>query len=57
VRERLNIQFKAEFLNAFNHPLFPSPNTTPTSGAFGQAVASTQANYPRRTQLTAKFLF
>lgn len=57
VRERLNIQFKAEFLNALNHPLFPAPNTTPTAAAFGQAVASTQANYPRRTQLTAKFIF
>jgi hypothetical protein len=40
-----------------NHPLFPAPNTTPTAAAFGQAVASTQANYPRRTQLTAKFIF
>lgn len=57
VKERLNIQFKAEFLNAFNHPLFPAPNTTPTASQFGQAVASTQANYPRRTQMTAKFIF
>ena len=27
------------------------------AATFGQAIASTQANYPRRTQLTAKFLF
>ncbi len=57
IGERLNVQFKGEFLNALNHPLFPAPNTTPTATAFGTAVASTQANYPRRTQLTVKFLF
>ncbi len=56
-KERYNAQFKAEFLNAFNTPLFPAPNTGPTVAAFGQAIAATQANYPRRIQLTVKFLF
>lgn len=56
-KERYNFQFRAEFLNAMNHPLFPAPNTTPTAAAFGQAVASTQANYARRTQIMAKFIF
>ncbi len=56
-KERYNAQFKAEFLNAFNTPLFPAPNTTPTGSNFGQAIAATQANYPRRVQLTLKFLF
>lgn len=56
-KERYNAQFKAEFLNAFNTPLFPAPNTTPTVAAFGQSIAATQANYPRRVQLTVKFLF
>lgn len=51
------MQFKAEFLNAMNHPQFPAPNTTVTSAQFGQAIASNQANYPRRTQLMAKFIF
>ncbi|HOQ46493.1 MAG TPA: TonB-dependent receptor [Bryobacteraceae bacterium] len=55
--EKLNVQFKAEFLNAMNHPQFPAPNTTVTSAQFGQAIASNQANYPRRTQLMAKFIF
>ncbi len=57
VKEGKDIQFKAEFLNAFNHPLFPAPNTTPTAVAFGTVSASTQANYPRRIQLSLKFLF
>jgi hypothetical protein len=25
--ERLNLQFRAEFFNAFNHPNFANPNT------------------------------
>jgi hypothetical protein len=29
----------------------------PANVAFGQAIGSTQANYPRRIQLTAKFIF
>ncbi len=57
IKERLNVQFKGEFLNAMNHPLFPAPNTTPSVVAFGQAIAATQANYPRRVQLNIKFLF
>ncbi|MBE0660232.1 MAG: TonB-dependent receptor [Bryobacteraceae bacterium] len=57
VKERYNFQFKAEFLNAMNHPLFPAPNTTPTAAAFGSVVASTTANYARRVQLTGKFIF
>jgi hypothetical protein len=57
VTEKLNAQFKGEFLNALNHPLFPAPNTTPTVVAFGQINPSTQANYPRRVQLSIKFIF
>ncbi|HET8550285.1 MAG TPA: carboxypeptidase-like regulatory domain-containing protein [Bryobacteraceae bacterium] len=52
-----NLQFKAEFLNALNHVRFPAPNTDPRNAQFGQINASTQANYPRRIQLTAKFVF
>jgi len=57
IRENKTIQFKGEFLNAFNRVLLPAPNTNPTVPAFGQIQASTQANYPRRIQLTLKFLF
>jgi hypothetical protein len=55
--EGKDIQFRAEFLNALNHPLLPAPNTNPTVVAFGAIQASTQANYARRIQLTLKFIF
>jgi hypothetical protein len=60
IREGINLQFKAEFLNAFNHPLYPVPTnnqTNPANAAFGQVIASTQANYPRRIQLNVKLVF
>ena len=53
------IQFRAELLNAFNHPLLftTTINLNPTQAAFGQLTSGTQENYARRVQLTAKFLF
>jgi hypothetical protein len=59
IGETKEIQFRGEFLNAFNHPLLFTGqiNVTPTNAAFGQVTAQTQGNYPRRVQLTIKFLF
>jgi hypothetical protein len=57
IREGHNMQFRAEALNAFNHPYFPAPSTSVTALTFGQIVASTQAAYPRRLQLTFKYIF
>ena len=34
-----------------------APNTDPSSATFDQVTASTQANYPRRLQLSLKFIF
>jgi hypothetical protein len=53
--EQYNVQFRAEFLNAFNHPQFAAPNSSPTSSAFGTVTA--QRGFPRRMQMTLKFLF
>lgn len=53
--ERLRIQFRAEFLNAFNTPRFGGPNTSVTSSSFG--VITSQANAPRQTQFGLKFLW
>lgn len=57
IGESMNLQLKGEFLNAMNHPQFPAPNTAPAETAFGQINASNQANYPRRIQLQARFVF
>jgi carboxypeptidase family protein len=57
ILENKNFEFRAEFLNALNHPLFPGPQTGVTNAAFGQVPASTQANYARRIQMTLKFTF
>jgi hypothetical protein len=73
VKERFNIQFRAEFTNFFNHawlsaasgasgPAAPGGNsgviTTPTSADFGKiSNLSNQANYARRVQLGLKLVF
>ncbi len=63
ITETHMIQFRAEALNAFNHPYFPSPVMTVTTAqstshsGFGQVTASNQDNYPRRLQLTLKYIF
>ncbi|HYP12773.1 MAG TPA: TonB-dependent receptor, partial [Bryobacteraceae bacterium] len=55
--ERYNVQFKAEFLNTMNRAQLPNPNTDPRNAQFGEIRATNQANYPRRVQRTAKFIF
>ena len=63
ISEGKNIQFRAEALNAANHPYFTSPNMTVTtaqssgSTGFGQINASTMDNYARRIQLSLRFVF
>jgi hypothetical protein len=53
--EKFRVQFRAEFLNAFNTPRFGLPNRTVTSGSFG--VVTSQANTPRQTQLGLKLIW
>ena len=63
ITEGKAIEFRAEALNAFNHAYFPSPVMTVTTAqslnhaGFGQITASNQDNYPRRLQLTLKYIF
>ncbi|HBY63340.1 MAG TPA: TonB-dependent receptor, partial [Solibacterales bacterium] len=55
VMERFKVQFRAEALNAFNTPLFRSPNTAWGNSQFGRITS--QANFPRMIQLGARFFF
>ena len=63
ITEGKEVEFRAEALNAANHPLFPNPNMTVTTAqnaggtGFGQINASTMNNYARRLQLTLRFVF
>ena len=54
-REGSNLQFRAEFFNALNHPQFANPNTTFGSSSFG-IISSTSVN-PRVGQLAVKMNF
>ena len=55
IKERVRMQFRAEFFNAFNRFHFGTPNTTVNSAAFG--VITGQANAPRQVQFGLKLLF
>ncbi len=57
LRETMKIQLRVEFINAFNHPLFPGPTVNAGSSGFGAIITSNQLNYARRAQLAAKFIF
>ncbi|MBI3697660.1 MAG: TonB-dependent receptor [Acidobacteria bacterium] len=54
VRERAKVDFRAEFFNLFNHAQFREPNSTITSGTFGQI---SQTYDPRIIQLALRFTF
>ncbi len=55
IKEKVNMQFRGEFLNAFNRPMFNAPNSTPTSSDFG--MITSQRGYPRRIQFMLKLIF
>jgi len=51
----INVQFRSEFYNLFNHPQFGAPNGSVTSQTFGQVTSL--ANNPRDIQFALKVLF
>jgi hypothetical protein len=57
VKEEMNLEFRLEARNAFNHPVFGTPNTTVDDiGNFG-VIFNTAGNGPREMQLAVKFNF
>jgi hypothetical protein len=57
LKEQVRLQFRAEAINALNHPQFTpgSVNTSPTSTAFGQVTG--EFAWPRVIQFGLKILF
>jgi len=53
VTERHQVQFRAEFFNAFNHPTFGLPNATVGNAAFGRLGGANN----REMQFALKYLF
>jgi hypothetical protein len=56
IMERLNVEFRAEFFDLFNHPQFGPPNSVATSPTFGE-VTNTVNNTFRIVQFGLKFIF
>jgi hypothetical protein len=54
IKERLNLQFRAEFFNVFNHTNWGNPNTNLNSGNFGNITGTDAA---RQIQFGLKLLF
>ena len=55
--ERLNVEFRTEAFNVFNHPQFSSPDTGVTDTGFGQITSSQSNTNPRQIQFGLKLLF
>jgi len=53
-REGMNIEFRAEFFNVFNHPQFSNPDVSLGDANFGKI---TGAANPRKGQLALKLYF
>ncbi len=53
--ERAQLQIRGEAINALNHPMFRTPNTSVTSSAFGRVTAEKGSR--RVIQLGFKLLF
>jgi hypothetical protein len=54
INERMRLQFRADFLNAFNHPNFGVPNDSCCTGTFGVSSTTQDA---RQLQFALKFYF
>lgn len=55
IREEMNVEVRMEAQNAFNHPVFGTPNTSVDDPSFGQ-ISYTSVG-PREIQMAIKFNF
>ena len=55
--ERLNLETRFSFQNAFNHPQFSNPNTDPTSSSFGKVTNQLGFSLPRNIEVGMKLTF
>jgi hypothetical protein len=55
IREGYKLEFRGEFFNLPNHPIFGQPGTSPGSATYG-VIGSTRID-PRDIQLALKFVF
>ena len=54
-----DLEFRVEYFDVLNHPIFSDPTVNPTSTAYGE-ITKTQASAglsPRLAQFSLKFLF
>jgi hypothetical protein len=54
IRDRLSLQYRLELFNAFNHTALNNPDTSVSSGSFGQIVS---ARDPRIMQMALRIRF
>ncbi len=57
ITERVRTEFRAEFFNAFNHPVFAQPDNYITDGPGATGVINSTAGVNRQIQLALKVLF
>jgi hypothetical protein len=55
ITEKAGLEFRGEFINAFNHVTFAAPSTDPASTAFG--TVTSESSFPRQVQLGVKLVF
>jgi hypothetical protein len=55
--ERWNLEFRAEFFNMFNHPVFAQPDNFITDGPGAAGVITSTVIPQRQIQFSLKLLF